>query len=300
MHPERLQAVVQIRERALSDSIGWDDLPGSVRQAIERHTGQVTGTSPGGDGESTSLRLILNTPAGQIFVKGTDPDAGELRRGRLALGAALAPFVTELSPPLLFRVGADGWDVTGWPALPGRPRADLTPGSADLPLIVDLLRKLSAMAAPDVPMRSTGTDWGLEPGLLDGDMLIHTDPNPTNFVVDGDRAWLVDWGWAMRGPAWMTAARLAVFLIDAGWNAPDAEQALTSIPAWAQAPPAAVGPYAEDLARSFEEAYQQRPGNQHRQHWRDITRQWADHRAKHPTSAEPAGSKPRHKTGKNS
>jgi hypothetical protein len=32
------------------------------------------------------------------------PDAAELRRERLALGAVLAPFVTALAPPLLFRV----------------------------------------------------------------------------------------------------------------------------------------------------------------------------------------------------
>ena len=263
----------------MSDSTGWHDLPEQTRNAIERHTGRVTGTSPGGDGASTSLRLILSTPAGHVFVKGTDPGADQLRKGRLALGAELAPFVTELSPPLLFRVQAAGWDITGWPALPGRPRADLAPGSADLPSIVELLRKLSAMPAPDVQMRSTGKDWGPEPGLLDGDMLIHTDPNPTNFVVDGDRVWLVDWGWAMRGPAWITAARLVIFLLEAGWNAPDAERALAGVPAWAEAPPEAVRPYAEDLAQSFEAAYQQRPGNQHRQHWRDITRQWADHRA---------------------
>jgi hypothetical protein len=265
----------------LSDSIRWGELPAAVRTGIERHAGQVADTSPGGEGESTTLRLILTTPAGQVFVKGTGPDASELRRERLTLGAALAPFVTALAPPLLFRVQADGWDVTGWPAIPGRPRADLTPGSADLPLIMGLLRELSEMPAPDMPLRSTGEDWGrgLDPGLLAGDMLIHTDPNPTNFVVDGDRAWLVDWGWAMRGPAWMTAARLMPFLIEAGWKAAGAEHALACVPAWAEAPPGVVSAYAEDLALSFERAYQRRPSNQHRRLWRDITRRWADHRA---------------------
>jgi hypothetical protein len=230
-------------------------------------------------------RLVLRTASGSVFIKGTGPDADDLQRGRLDLGAALAPFVTALSPPLLFRARAGGWDVTGWPALPGRPRADLTPGSTDIPKIVALLAGLGTIPAPDVPMRPTGKDWGDfagDPGQLDGGMLVHSDPHPTNFVVDGPRAWLVDWGWALRGPAWVTAARLMPYLIEAGCKPADAEQALAGIPAWAEAPRRAVTEYAAANAQSFDRAYRQRPGNQHRRHWREITRTWADHRATLP------------------
>jgi len=49
-----------------------------------------------------------------------------------------------------------------------------------------------------------------------GDSLAHRDPNPANFVVDGERAWMVDFGWACRGPAWMTSARLVLAMMEAG------------------------------------------------------------------------------------
>lgn len=267
----------------MADSVNtaWDELPAAVREAIERHTGPVAASFPGGEGVSTMVRLVLGTAGGSVFVKGVSPDAGDLARGRLDLGAALAPFVTELSPPLLFRVRAGGWDVTGWPALPGRPRADFGPGSPDIPKIVALLARLGTIPAPDVPMRSIAEDWGEggDSGLLAGDMLVHTDPNPANFVVDGDRVWLVDWGWAKRGPAWMTAARLVLFLMEAGWEPADAERALVGVPAWAKVPPGVVTAHAASSVGSWERACRRRPDNEGLRVWLGIVRKWAEHRA---------------------
>lgn len=135
----------------MADSVntGWDELPAAVREAIERHTGPVAEASPGGAGMSTVVRLILDTPGGSVFIKGISPDVSDVARERLELGAGLAPFVTALSPPLLFRAQVDGWDITGWPALPGRPTADFTPGSADIPKITALLARLGRIRAPD-------------------------------------------------------------------------------------------------------------------------------------------------------
>jgi hypothetical protein len=266
----------------LTNSVEWDQLPAAVRAAVQQHTGPVTGARLGGQGVSTMARLILHTAAGDVFIKGTSPDADDLQRGRLALGAALAPHVTALSPPLLFRVQADGWDITGWPALPGRPWADLNPESADIPKLAALLAELGTMPAPDVPIRSIRTDWGYfadDPGLLDGNMLVHTDPHRTNFVVNGNRAWLVDWGWAKRGPAWMTAALLVLSLMEAGWKPADAEQALTPVPAWAEAPPSAVSAFAVTNTRSWERAYKRRPDNEAHRSRLHLARQWEDHRA---------------------
>jgi hypothetical protein len=264
-----------------SDSTQWEELPATLRSLIEQRTGPVTGTSAHGEGASTSLHLILDATGGSVFVKGTSPDADDLERERLDLGAALAPHVTAISPPLLWQVHADGWRVTGWPALPGRPRADLSPGSPDIPLIVSVLRTLAEIPAPQVPMRSTGKDWGYDDPSFDGDMLVHTDPNPANFVVNDGQAWMVDFGWSLRGPAWVTAARTMPHLIDAGWTPADAEQELARIPAWAEAPATAVSAYATSNANWFEQAYQHRPDNQHRRRWHEITRAWADHRAHH-------------------
>ena len=226
-------------------------------------------------------RLVIDTPGGSVFVKGVSPDAGDLLRGRLALGAALAPFVTALSPPLLFRVQAGGWDVTGWPALPGRP-ADLRPGSADIPKLADLLAELSTIQAPDdVPMRSVREDWGHfadNPALLDGNYLVHTDPHGGNFIVDGDRVWLLDWGWAMRGPAWVSAVRFILFLMEAGWKPGDAESAVARVPAWADTPPSVISADAVSSIRSWERAVQRQPHNDGLRRWLGLTRAWAEYR----------------------
>jgi hypothetical protein len=70
-----------------SMNMSWEELPAAVRGAIERHTGAVSGTRPGGEGMSTAVRLILDTEGGGVLIKGTRPGSGRLVRERLALGA---------------------------------------------------------------------------------------------------------------------------------------------------------------------------------------------------------------------
>jgi hypothetical protein len=271
----------------VASSIEWDELPAAVREAVERHTGRVAAAAPGPEGMSTAVRLILHTPDGSVFIKGTRPQSSRLVREQLALGAALAPFVPSLSPPLLFHVHADGWDITGWPAVPGRA-ADLTPGSADIPKVTAVLAELGTITAPDVPgLWSLADYWGRDtsdPRMLDGRALVHTDPHGQNFILDGDRTWLVDWGWAARGPAWATPMRLALFLIEAGWKPADADHALASIPAWTQAPPGVITAHAISSVPSWEKAAATQPGNERLQAWAGIARQWAAHRE---TTARP-------------
>ncbi|HTU74727.1 MAG TPA: hypothetical protein VMG38_14530 [Trebonia sp.] len=268
----------------MADSVNttWDELPAAVRDAIEQHTGPVAKSSPGPEGMSTKVRLILDTPDGRVFIKGTGPRTGKLIRERLALGAELAPYVPTLSPPLLFRTQADGWHITGWAAVLGRP-ADLTPGSPDIPKVTAVLAELGAITAPDLPgMWSIADYWGRDtdnPRILDGSALVHTDPHGQNFILDGDRTWLVDWGWAARGPAWMTSVRFVLYLIEAGWEPADAEHALASVPAWAEAPPSAITEHAISSVPSWEEAAVEQPDNERLRTWGDIARRWADHRA---------------------
>jgi hypothetical protein len=264
----------------MSDGTGWDALPAAVRNMIEAHAGQVTAADPHGEGLSTAVRLILHTASGPVFVKGTGPDSTDHQRRRLALGAALAPYVSAVSPPLLFEAAADGWHVTGWPALPGRPWADHKPGTPDLPLMNGLLTELSAIPAPDVLTRTAREEWEHwtdAPDVFEGDRLAHRDPNPTNFVVDGDRAWIVDFGWACRGPAWLTSAQLVLALIEAGWEPDTAEKALRDIPAWRDAPPAAVNEHAAANARMWDDAAENAP-TRVRRFRRDIARAWAAYR----------------------
>lgn len=265
----------------MANSVSWGELPAAVRGAVQRHTGPVAGTSPGGKGMSTQVRLTLHTADGDVFIKGTGPDASGLTRDRLTLGAALAQHVTPLGPPLLWQAQADGWDITGWPALPGRP-ADLAPGSPDIPKATTLLADLGTLQAPDdVPIRSVREDWGYfsdNPAHLDGTNLVHTDPHGGNFIVHDDRAWLLDWGWAMRGPAWISSARFILFLMEAGWKPADAEQAVARVPAWAEAPPTVITSEAASGVRSWERAVRRQPDNEGLRRWLGLAREWASHR----------------------
>jgi hypothetical protein len=267
--------------RPVEASAGWDSLPPALRTAIRSRTGNVAGTSPAGEGLSTSVRLILHTESGDVFVKGTSPDSMDYQRGRLALGADLAPYLAAVSPPLLWRVQADGWDITGWPALPGRPRADLEPGSEDIPKLLSLLTELSLIPAPDILTATTREHWTQHsdaPDAFDGNAIVHRDPNPTNFVIDGDRAWMVDFGWAVRGPAWMTAANFIVSLLEAGWEPADADDALKAVPAWANAPRHAVDELAFATVREWEDAMKRGHAHPMWQLRASVARAWASYR----------------------
>jgi hypothetical protein len=267
--------------RPVEPSAVWDELPRALRDAIESRTGPVLRTSAGGEGLGTSVRLVLHMAEGGVFIKGTGPGSTDHQRRRLALGADLAPYVAAVSPPLLWRMRAEGWDITAWPALPGRPWADQKPGSEDIPKMAGLLTKLSAIPAPDILTRSARGHWGEyadSPDLLEGDSIVHRDPNPTNFVVNGDRAWMVDFGWAVRGPAWMTSANLIVSMMEAGWDAADADNAMKTVPAWAEAPPQAVTELARAEVREWERVMEQGPVHEVWQFRAGIARKWAEYR----------------------
>ncbi|MGH3280330.1 MAG: hypothetical protein ACRDNW_14500 [Trebonia sp.] len=269
--------------RPVEASAEWDSLPASLRTAIQARTGKVEGASPTGEGLSTSVRLILRTESGDVFIKGTGPDSTDHQRRRLALGAELAPHVTAVSPPLLWRVvQTDGWDITGWPALPGRPWADQKPGSEDIPKMTRLLTELSQIPAPGTltdTARERLEHYSDDPSAFDGDAIVHRDPNPTNFVVDGDRAWMVDFGWAVRGPAWMTSANLIVSMMEAGWTAADADDALKAVPAWAGAPRHAVDEHARATVREWDHVTERGPVHEVWQFRTSVARAWAEYRA---------------------
>jgi hypothetical protein len=94
----------------------------------------------------------------------------------------------------------------------------------------------------------------------------------------GDRAWMLDWGWAMRGPAWVTTARLILFLMEAGWQPAAAVQAVACVPAWAQTPPSVITADAVSSIRSWERAVRRQPGNEGFLCWLGLVRSWAAYR----------------------
>ena len=263
-----------------SDSAGWEDLPEVVRAEIEARTGPVSGGAASGEGMNSGLRLVIGTPGGAVFLKGVGP--GGRGGWKLDQAAALAPYVAEVSPPLLWRVRAGGWDVLAWPALPGRPWADQSPGSADLPKLLAVLRAVGEIPAPGCVTVTAADHWAryaADPAVFDGGMLVHRDMNPCNFVVGDERAWLVDWGWAVRGPAWLTAAELVLSLLESEWSPDAAEEAVACLPAWRAANPRHIDVFARANVSMWDEALAENPGWP--RDWRaGIARAWAGYRGR--------------------
>ena len=200
----------------IAGTVRWAALPAGVRAAVEGCAGPVLDDVPWGEGLGSSLRLSLRTASGEVFVKGAGPDDPVRRHRKLDAGAALTPYVGRIAPRLLWQVREGGWNIAGYERLPGRPWASYDRDSPDIAGMVGVLRELAAIPAPDVLTDTARDQWGryaADPAVLDGDDLQHGDPNPANFVVDGARTWLVDWGWAVRGPGWLTAALLVLYLL---------------------------------------------------------------------------------------
>ncbi len=138
-----------------------------------------------------------------------------------------------------------------------------------IPKLTATLTRLSLITAPPIVTRTARDHWAEyadAPAALDGDAIVHEDPNPTNFVIDGDRAWMVDFGWAIRGPAWMTSANLIISLMEDGWEPADADSALKAVPAWASALRADVDEYASATLREWDRVMERGPLHEMWQH----------------------------------
>jgi hypothetical protein len=192
---------------AVEQRVAWDDLPGPLRQAIEARTGRITGVRMATAGQNSPLAAIVDARDGKAFVKGM-PSAHR-RVVTQAREAAVASFVSEISPALLWHFDEAGWNVLGYEYVDGR-HADYAPGSPDLDRLVHLMDALSAIKVPhaDGPFKRGEDRW--KPYVDDpesawafaGSVLTHSDWTPDNELVSPDRAWLIDWAWPTLGAAW--------------------------------------------------------------------------------------------------
>ncbi|MDP9828030.1 phosphotransferase [Kineosporia succinea] len=227
----------------------------------------------------------MHTRTGSVFCKGTaidNPQAWMHRRE-----AVLNPHVPrDLAPRLRWQVAASGWLVTGFDRAPGR-HVDIAPDSADLPLLTATLTAMSTTPAPGPPVKilTAGERWGgrISPELLAGDVLVHSDVTPKNFLVDDahGRIAVVDWCTPVRGAAWIDTALMIVRLIRAGHTPAQAEAWAAQVPAWADATPTTVTLFARGTADRIAATNAQTPAV----HLRELAAAadaWARHRAAEP------------------
>ncbi|WP_326695598.1 MULTISPECIES: aminoglycoside phosphotransferase [unclassified Streptomyces] len=217
----------------------WNDLPAGTRDAVAARTGPVHAATTVGRGLNSEIAATLSTGSGRVFVKGLRCDHPRVWTQQRE--AVINPYVAPLAPRLVWRIDDGEWNLLGFEYLDGRP-ADYKPGSADLPLIADVITALSAIRAPaDIELKQIEDrfadylDNSDDARQLSGNTLLHTDWTPDNVLIVDGVARVVDWAWPTRGAAWIDAACWAVWLIASGHTPHDAEAWAARTPGWAGA-----------------------------------------------------------------
>ncbi|TDC86889.1 hypothetical protein [Actinomadura sp. 7K507] len=116
----------------------WDELPEEARAAVEDRHGTVFKA----ESAERGVTARLHTEGGSFFLKGVpanDPATRLFLRERAA-NLTLSPAVP--APRMLWTADAGGWALHMFDFIDGARHADLSPGSAELPGVLDTLSRL--------------------------------------------------------------------------------------------------------------------------------------------------------------
>lgn len=214
----------------------WHELPREVQDTVNRELGGVADIEMISEGLSSDLTFAAETGSGRLFVKGARLD-DDLKTRQLRREISINPYVTHLSPKIRLHVEEAGWLIIGFDHIEGR-RADYSPLSPDIALVLDLLDRLSETPCPEIPLREGGRLRANHVRPEDvhrfsGDTLVHSDLNPGNVWITGDgHAYLLDWARYMRGAPWSDATAFAMCLMTCGHTPYDAERILSALSVW--------------------------------------------------------------------
>lgn len=241
----------------------WERLPESVRDAVQEKCGTVGKAESATAGIMPGVAARLRTETGSVFVKAIElgsPAAHMHEREEWANRVLPREAPT---PDLLMSRKVGGWHVMVFEYVKDTQHADLTPGSVDLPAVLDTIAMLGSMLTPspegatpvseNVAALSAKARQLLERRRLDdaepyevalerfkveqlcGDTLLHYDLSPGNLLVADGRVYVVDWSFAAQGAAWVECALLAPRLVEAGHSPAEVDELLGRIPAWREA-----------------------------------------------------------------
>ncbi|HEX9359102.1 MAG TPA: phosphotransferase [Streptosporangiaceae bacterium] len=260
----------------------WNDLSQAVRDLIEAHTGPVREARTVTGGLNSQLAAVLDTADGPLFVKGLRTDhPGVVRQQREAM---INPYVLPLAPQLRWQAEGAGWNLLAFAYIVGARHADYSPGSADLPAVVQVINRLQQIRCPDLPVKRAEQRWAAyvdddtDPGLLAGRTLLHTDFNPLNVLMTTDGAWIIDWAWPTRGAAFIDPACFLLRLMLGGHTAAQAEPWAAQCTSWGKTPHGAINVFAIACARLYDEIARDDP-----QPWKRrfaaVAQDWAEYRS---------------------
>ncbi len=214
--------------------VHWEQLPQSIRHAIEQRIGDRvvrSVTQPGGF--SPGLAARLTTAGGRdVFVKAVselaNPDTPGMHRREAEVVAALPPEAPV--PRLLWTFDEGGWVALGFEAIGGHAPAQ--PWREDeLRFVIAGVHRLHELLTPSPIASETAAHvlathikgWrdlqdagGLDPWpgrnidrllaleaaapeAVAGDTLLHFDIRADNMLIAGDKVYFVDWPWARIG-----------------------------------------------------------------------------------------------------
>ncbi|MFE7117647.1 protein kinase [Streptomyces sp. NPDC057654] len=249
---------------------------------VRPYTGELTNVQPTARGFGSDVTALVECERGPFFVKAMRNQPGG-RRDSIIREKLINPAVRSVSSDLLWHAEDGQWIALGFEAIQGRP-SSFKPDSPDLPVIIDILNRTSALDLPEVAQDWADTRWDRFAGnakaieLLQGNALLHTDINPSNLLIGDQEAWAVDWSWPVRGAAFIDAAWLVVQLISAGHSAESAESWVAGCMPWVAADPRAIDVFAAAAVRMYRFRAERSPDASWLTAMTTAAQSWADHR----------------------
>jgi len=166
----------------------------------------------------------------------------------------------------------------------GAKHANYSPGSADLPAVLQVINRLQQIPCPDLPVKRAEPRWAAyvdddtSLGLLAGTALLHTDFNPLNVLMTAGGTWIIDWAWPTRGAAFIDPACFLLRLMLCGHTAAQAEAWAAQCISWRTTPHEAINVFAIACARLYDEIAGDDP-----QPWKKrfaaVAQDWAEYRS---------------------
>ncbi|MGI5520608.1 phosphotransferase [Micromonospora sp. CA-259024] len=208
----------------------WTALPATVTTAIAERVGGAFEATPASSGDHAEIASTVVGPDATVFVKAASASAG-LSYQSLRYELAASRAIDGWGPAVLWQIESDGWLVVGTEHLDG-PHPDLFPGSPALDMLAATLKELQETPAPDGTWYDPVTRCGFGLPAMGGEMLVHSDLNPTNLIVTQRGLRIVDWAYATKAAAWVELALLVQWLIGSGHTPEQAEEWVAQFPSW--------------------------------------------------------------------